>query len=68
MNLRFEKEDKERFQERLEEAKKHRTEAEMIMKFNFVVDTMDTSIQQMQDIVKERITFLITSYSHFPRP
>ncbi len=40
----------------------------MIMKFNFVIDTMDKPVQQMQDIVKERITYLITSYTHSPRP
>lgn len=36
------------------------------MKYNFVVDTMEDRVQQMQDGVKERIAFLILSYSHCP--
>jgi len=61
-NLIFHREDHTEFFKRVDEAKGHREDAELIMKYSYLVDTTAIPPADMSDDQKTRISFQIASF------
>lgn len=61
-NLIFLNEDEEAFKRRIEEARRHRQDAELIMKYYYMIDNTKTPKFEISDDEKTRISYYISSF------
>lgn len=61
-NLIFNRENHEIFRKRIEEAKRHREDAELIMKYYYMIQHTKTAKYEMSDDQKTRISYFIKSF------
>ncbi len=61
-NLIFEREDEDAFNRRIEEAKRHREEAELIMKYYYMIQSTKIPKFELSDDQKTRISYYINSF------
>ena len=58
VNLRFERENKEEYENKLARAERFRELSEIFFRYNYVIDQITTSASQMNEDIIDRITFL----------
>jgi dynein heavy chain len=62
VNLRFELEEEENFQRKLEAAQYYRESSEIYLKFNYMIDSMQTKTEQIKKDSLERIVLFAARF------